>query len=539
MWAGPAGLIACVAAAGVGVDLPAPLTLALAFLCALTVTILALSRQMPRVLNPGLLVSWTMLAVILFGFFSAGSFSASLHGIPLLLAGACILMASRDFRGDSAQTRWKALGMTCALSGGFILAWASYLQNMPLRFHVAAGINFGLLVLCKREFPLRSWAIQTVNTLLLFCLFLPLANVLLCGISSSQAVPDSAEKYYSYEMGTKYPAKFAHWWHYFWTQWRAAAKEIQLRPLPGSGLPFRLKPNARTVFLQSRISINSKGFRGAELLPDSERSYRIVALGESTTFGITYAEKDKPWPELLEQMIKERLKLRRPVEVINAGVASYTIKNNLARLRADILPLKPDMIISYHGINGFNMIESSLAPIVGPSPPAYRARALQLLADAEFQVRMRIYARQRAAQALPARPQLAGDPMDTEYANAYRELIQIAQTNRIRLALANYSMAVNERSQSEVVDFYRRAWPQVSWDIKANLAHSAIVEQLAREHPQICSIDTHPRLDGRHQEFIDLVHFTGDGNRRMAEGIFAGIEEILAKDLSSMPLTKP
>jgi hypothetical protein len=47
---------------------------------------------------------------------------------------------------------------------------------------------------------------------------------------------------------------------------------------------------------------------------------------------------DKPWPELLEQFIHERLKPKRPVEVINAGIPAFTLPDSLTRLGSDILP---------------------------------------------------------------------------------------------------------------------------------------------------------------------------------------------------------
>jgi hypothetical protein len=120
------------------------------------------------------------------------------------------------------------------------------------------------------------------------------------------------------------------------------------------------------------ISINSLGFRGPEISASKDGAYRIVVLGESTTFGMTLQPEDQPWPEVLEQIIRQRLKTRRPVQVINAGVPAYTSTTIFSRLPGEILPLQPDMIISYHGANGFHMIDSSVLPPVGPAPPVTR-----------------------------------------------------------------------------------------------------------------------------------------------------------------------
>ena len=266
--------------------------------------------------------------------------------------------------------------------------------------------------------------------------------------------------------------------------------------------------------------------------------YRIVALGESTTFGFTMQREDRPWPEMLETMIRDRLKPGRPVEVINAGIPRYHLKHNLLRLASQILPLKPDMIISYHGANGFELVHSALPLRKVELPPSYCIRPLKLLADCEYDLKMIWYNHHRNATPVP--PLTVSEVMQTPYAQAYRELIQSAETNGIRLVLANYSMAVNSESDRGVIEFYRGGFPVVDWWIKANEIHSQIVRQLAAEHPEICLVDTHPNLDGRHDEFVDIMHFTHEGEVQMAETMLDGIKDILARDLVlSRPVISP
>jgi lysophospholipase L1-like esterase len=239
---------------------------------------------------------------------------------------------------------------------------------------------------------------------------------------------------------------------------------------------------------------------------------------------------DKPWPEMLEEMIRDRLKPSRPVEVINAGIPRYHLKHNLLRLPVQILPLKPDMVISYHGANGFEMVHSAVPLRKVELPPTYRIRPLKLLADIEYDLKMIWYRRHPNSRPIP-RISLP-EAMQTQYAQAYRELIRIAETNGIRLVLANYSMAVNGGSKRGVIEFYRGGFPMVDWWIKANEIHSMIVKQLAGEHREISLVDTHPNLDGEHEKFVDVMHFTHEGERQLAESMFDGIKAVLAEDLS-------
>jgi lysophospholipase L1-like esterase len=256
-----------------------------------------------------------------------------------------------------------------------------------------------------------------------------------------------------------------------------------------------------------------------------------VTLGESTTFGITLTPGHRPWPELLEGLIRERLHPPRPVQVINAGVMSYNLPNNVHRLVRDILPLQPDLIISYHGFNGFSMLSPALPQSGAPAPPSYQLRPLQLLADAEFGLKMRRYRWRYHRPTTSPEPMAASKLMDSAYAGAYRQLIQFADTNRIRLALADYSMAVNPASDPEVIEFYRMTFPFIYPDMQANVDHTTIVRNLTTEHPKVIFVDTHPGLDGNHRVYLDLMHFDPDGDRLLAENMFAGLRKLLEQNL--------
>ena len=59
-----------------------------------------------------------------------------------------------------------------------------------------------------------------------------------------------------------------------------------------------------------------------------------------------------------------------------------------------------------------------------------------------------------------------------------------------------------------------------------------LVEELARQNPDVRLIDTHPHLDGDNEKFIDLVHFAPQGDRQLAETFFEGIKDMLSVDLA-------
>jgi hypothetical protein len=189
------------------------------------------------------------------------------------------------------------------------------------------------------------------------------------------------------------------------------------------------------------------------------------------------------------------------------------------------------MIISYHGANGFNMIDISMLPASGPAPPVYEDRPLKIGASIEHRLRMMAFQR-RATRSRPRQSELAIRPLDSKYATAYGQLIECARTNKIRLALANFSMAVNQSSDAKVIDFYRGGGARNAIGfVRANAVHSQIVRELAARYQEVCFVDTHPHLDGEHEKFIDVIHLSPEGERQLAENVFAGISNILKTDL--------
>ena len=163
---------------------------------------------------------------------------------------------------------------------------------------------------------------------------------------------------------------------------------------------------------------------------------------------------------------------------------------------------------------------------------------MKLLADFEYGIKLNRYKKAVLLAAVHERgPSIP--PMESAYAKGYRQLIEICETNHIRLVLANYSMAVNAASDPAIIRFYEQISPAVRDDIQANMAHSEIVGRLAKENPDVCFVDTHPVMDGRHEKFIDLVHFTQGGRQHMAEIFFAGIKKPLEEDLAVVKGAKP
>ena len=95
---------------------------------------------------------------------------------------------------------------------------------------------------------------------------------------------------------------------------------------------------------------NRLGLRGEEItLKKPEGIYRIICLGGSTTYTSGVEDYRQSYPDLLEKELKK--KGHEEVEVINAGMLSYTTFESLINFQLRLVELEPDLLIIYHAVN--------------------------------------------------------------------------------------------------------------------------------------------------------------------------------------------
>lgn len=417
-------------------------------------------------------------------------------------------------------------------SSGFTLH--GYRQRVEPAYILFYGSAFCIILFsCWAAYSIgflkRLFFHEFVKRLAWIILLLPVVEI---GYAVSKHMPThlstNVKPTYSYREAKGNPRAFSKWWEHLCNEWLKVRHSVEM-PDPDNILPPLPIPNSSTTFFSKRIEINSHGFRGKEFNFDKQDNYRIVAIGESTTWGVMLKKDDRSWPEVLENLINSQLRCERPIEVINAGVRAYSLEDNIYRLNRDILPLNPDMVISYHGYMGFRFIDESMPDIrVVTPPPFLRRRPSSLLAKLEFKIRLWDFKRKRFKQ--QSLPKFKEDVCNSKYAKLYRRLVSIAQNNAFKLVLLRFNMAVNESSPEDVINFYSGPFPRIRSQIIVNSLHTHILEQIAREEEEVLYIDTSHKLDGYHDKFMDVCHFTQEGRNQLAKNIFTGIKNYLLQE---------
>lgn len=114
---------------------------------------------------------------------------------------------------------------------------------------------------------------------------------------------------------------------------------------------WRFRPNNHIdsrKFSFISYDINSRGMRNPEF-PDEPIGYRIIALGNSCTFGWAVPEQDT-WVRVLDRMLRERLP-GQSIEVINTGVPGYSSFQGKRYFEDELVQLKPSMVLIMLGWN--------------------------------------------------------------------------------------------------------------------------------------------------------------------------------------------
>ena len=119
-------------------------------------------------------------------------------------------------------------------------------------------------------------------------------------------------------------------------------------PEPGATLGL-FRPGEHRVCYPSELAyrahVNALGLRGPEL---SERkpagTYRILALGDSVTFGF-YVDDPDTYPAQLAGLLGEALPDGRKIEVVNAGCGHFSVGDERAYLSERLLRLDPDVVL--------------------------------------------------------------------------------------------------------------------------------------------------------------------------------------------------
>ncbi len=445
---------------------------------------------------------------------------------------------------DATRNRWQSAllrsGAVVTALGCLGIVRSGYLDNQAVLFFGGFG---ALLCLAAGWLLLESGRVKTVGwrvwqrcaaALLMFAVVEAGCRTA-AWLPSSQSDSERSDtvRVVTFSEAQGDPHAFSMWWSKYSSEWHRHEEQIQTFT-PGQPVPYVFKPNTSRPFFQGTVSVNSQGLCDREIPFEKSGNYRIVVMGSSHTQCPPIEASDTPWPAKLEQLIRARVSSDREIEVLNAGAAGYTIENNLHRLQNVVLPLKPDMIITYFGYNEFERFrEEFRLPDIPPKP---KPRPSTLLGKLDWRMMKWLTESRSAAEPLADLAALGPRLERCRLARVYQEYLRIAQEAGIQLVVCNFNMAVDSGSLPEVIQFYEQGFPNVQFMIEANRLNTAMLPRVILPDSGARLIDVQPGLNGAWEDnYVDLVHLSETGKARLAESVFEQIQDLLPSS-GSTPL---
>lgn len=296
-----------------------------------------------------------------------------------------------------------------------------------------------------------------------------------------------------------------------------------------SVLFYSLRPDTSTQWQGSLVTTNALGLRCAEIRPKADNEFRILSLGESSTFGAR-VEDHETYSARLEELLNARDD-SRIYRVINAGVSGYTSFQSVKYLETRGLQLQPDLILFYHEQNDFLQARYSDRELYESGSHAWHRR----LADysAFYRVVSNALARRSieaarlkstetqnaAAEIVDQHPEPEGSLTDSEgrtrvsrgqRRDNFQQLAAIGKAHRIRLVIIHPCYANTELHRCELTEF-------------CSDSGTAMYEAFDALHAEGI---------GQRELFADECHPNAKGHTALARGLY----EFLSDQFMTEPL---
>ena len=279
-------------------------------------------------------------------------------------------------------------------------------------------------------------------------------------------------------------------------------------------------------------TINSDGFVGKELEPEGEDLWRIVAVGDSCTYG--GGHKTDTYPAMLELLLDQREPPDMRREVVNAGIAGLNSELALLRLRSKVLELKPDVVTIYIGWNDLMKVDplsqgeakewSGLAQVIDG---LWLIKGMRKLIF--FYIRPNVWIPKTGPESRTGRF-ATFEP--TVYELNLREMIKAIREIGSRPVLITLptvvkpDMTLEDLKQAGVIFPYFQSSYGVGDLLDLIGAYNRVIRRVAAEGrvPLVDLSRTFENLQDTRPYFIDTMHLSRRGLERVASEIFAGLE---------------
>ncbi len=298
---------------------------------------------------------------------------------------------------------------------------------------------------------------------------------------------------------------------------------------------------------------------------------RIATIGASTTANIGLNYEDN-WPGHLGNLIQAKHPDKK-ITIINAGIPGFTSAQSIGNLALRVMAFSPDIVIIYHAYNDLKAIRYDKAfqpdythlhdkPYGFHKPPSLITRALH-----KSMLYVRLKNKKRAFEEEQRRNEMLSfnhrnitniDALDHDnrldaipdialetFHNNMKALVSIARSKGSQVILSTFATlhdpTLDYRKTEVITQLTELKGKELMFllqftpGLKLNTIFSGIkqynniISSIA-EQDQCAIVDNASLIGHQDSYFVDRVHFSAEGAKKMAESFFPAVEELLSNN---------
>ncbi|WP_333797326.1 SGNH/GDSL hydrolase family protein [Rheinheimera sp.] len=288
---------------------------------------------------------------------------------------------------------------------------------------------------------------------------------------------------------------------------------------PVSGL-LTLRPNSHFKGKESEVISNAEGLRNAPVShPKPADTIRLVYIGASTVMGAYAINNQQTGSALLEKLLQKQ-SLNKKVEVINAGIPGYSLRQQKLMLDYVGRHYKPDGYLLYTGNNDFagycKQNNSKKSTLTAQLP---HLKMPSWLLTPELILKNTVHLRPKASTGQKIDP----DNLDfSAFEQSFRALLTSAKLQQKQVLVLTNTKAYRQEQPvaeqmklSETARFYNACFELADLH-RLYEAHNLRIKQIAKEF-NFPVLDVEQILPGGRAYFVDATHFNYKGELLLAE----------------------
>lgn len=273
-----------------------------------------------------------------------------------------------------------------------------------------------------------------------------------------------------------------------------------------------------------RITINSLGFRGPEIIvPKPPATIRLAFLGSSTTYD-PYPDDESNWPHLTAARLEEAFSGCR-IDYINAGLPGFSSEHMLSHFEHHVAPLEPDIVVILPGdINSDadDVVERKKLHTGTHYEPSLLAEYSLLWSKIEKNVH--VIKLQRAAHLTQGKVQFEPGELSRPFARRLTDLVEAALTTVPVVAVATISgqlrheQSPREQLRAANTALFFMPYMSIPGLLDARNEYNHVIAEVAQSGGALV-IDGQNRIPGDRAHYVDSIHFTPAGSQSMARRV--------------------